>query len=748
MASLSQINIKFKADLSGFSTEMQNVGRQMERTGAKLQDTGSKMTLALSAPLGILGGLALKTAADFETMRTSLLSTFQGNQQAADEAFKSIQKFAESTPFQMEEVLEAFIKLKNMGLDPSEEALTSYGNTASAMGKSLNQMIEAVADAATGEFERLKEFGIKSKSEGDKVSFTFQGVTTTVAKNSEEIQKYLLGIGNVNFAGGMERQSQTFNGIYSSFKDSIASLADSFGTIMLEFFKPMLVSLKNMADGFKTLSPEVKKTIVIVGGLVAVVGPLLAGIGLVTAAIPTMVAGFVAIKTAVLAVTAVIAANPLGAIAVAVGAVALAFRVFSASARELTHEQKVMNGVVDLATQKMKSEKDALMAMVSEARNANTTNERRAELIKQINALSPELLGNINAENIGTQETTKAVNAYVEALMRKYKAQAAEEKLAEIGAKRLDLELKSLAVKEQLAKVDLNSGMLASTKNTIVAKGVEYLQNQFKQLEEEERILKSIIQNYDMVGGKIEENTQKTVANGEAVKRVAMSMANTQITPASANIEPIAPVSTAEITDYVDQYELEAMRLQLINQQLTEGISQIYTRAANDIAVGLGELIGSASSIGGFVQGMGQLLLGSFGDILIEFGKLAIQTGIGIETVKTALASFSGVGAIAIGVGLVALGSFVKSQSKEIANAPRFETGGVVGGSSYYGDKILARVNSGELILNDKQQRRLSGMMDSANNAINVVLGGGFEVSGDKLRLVLDRSNEKKKRLK
>ena len=58
------------------------------------------------------------------------------------------------------------------------------------MAKTLNQMIEAVADAATGEFERLKEFGIKAKSEGDKVSFIFRGVTTTVKKESNAIQNY------------------------------------------------------------------------------------------------------------------------------------------------------------------------------------------------------------------------------------------------------------------------------------------------------------------------------------------------------------------------------------------------------------------------------------------------------------------------------------------------------------------------------------------------------------------------------
>jgi hypothetical protein len=38
------------------------------------------------------------------------------------------------------------------------------------MGKDMMQMIEAVADASTGEFERLKEFGIKASKQGDQVA--------------------------------------------------------------------------------------------------------------------------------------------------------------------------------------------------------------------------------------------------------------------------------------------------------------------------------------------------------------------------------------------------------------------------------------------------------------------------------------------------------------------------------------------------------------------------------------------------
>lgn len=90
------------------------------------------------------------------------------------------------------------------------------------MGKSLNQMIEAVADAATGEFGRLKESGIKARSQGDQVTFTFRGASTTVGKNTGEIEGCLQSIGNVQFAGAMKEQAGTLNVALSSMGDAFS----------------------------------------------------------------------------------------------------------------------------------------------------------------------------------------------------------------------------------------------------------------------------------------------------------------------------------------------------------------------------------------------------------------------------------------------------------------------------------------------------------------------------------------------
>lgn len=173
--------------------------------------------VALLAPLLAVKKLLGSTVElqDFQAQ----LKTATGSVENAGVAFEALEDFASTTPFALEQSLDAFIKLTNLGLTPSERALTSYGNTASAMGKDLTQLIEAVADATTGEFERLKEFGIKASSEGDRVTFTFRGVATEVGKNAAEIEEYLTNLGENEFAGAMSDRMATVGGQMSNLGD-------------------------------------------------------------------------------------------------------------------------------------------------------------------------------------------------------------------------------------------------------------------------------------------------------------------------------------------------------------------------------------------------------------------------------------------------------------------------------------------------------------------------------------------------
>lgn len=244
----------FRADTQALRDAERRL-RSVETAGQRAQGSskslaGSFKTLAVGAvSLGsaiAAIGKTIDVARQFDVINASL-KTMTGSQAAATEAFRGIQEFAKTTPYDLAQVATAFTKLKARGLDPSMQALESYGNTASAMGKSLDQMIEAVADATTGEFERLKEFGIKAKKNGDEVKLTFQGVTTTIGANAGEIEGYLRNLGETNFGGAMAERAATLDG-------AISNLGDTWDTLFLtisqsavgDLMKATTLELSNM----------------------------------------------------------------------------------------------------------------------------------------------------------------------------------------------------------------------------------------------------------------------------------------------------------------------------------------------------------------------------------------------------------------------------------------------------------------------------------------------------------------------
>ena len=231
---------------------------------------------AIGAAIVAVGTAVTSATAQVQAYKASL-TTIIGDTAKAGLAFDALADFAQRTPFTLDQAVEGFTKLSALGLTPSERAMTSYGNTSAAMGKSLIQMVEAVADATTGEFERLKEFGIKSKQEGDKVSFTFQGVTTTVGKNSKEIQDYLIAIGETKFAGGMDRQAATIGGAMAALGDQVFLLFNKIGEG--GFATAMAGILDSLASGIGKITPLLAGVGNIFGGLINVIGQVGSGIG-------------------------------------------------------------------------------------------------------------------------------------------------------------------------------------------------------------------------------------------------------------------------------------------------------------------------------------------------------------------------------------------------------------------------------------------------------------------------------------
>jgi predicted DNA-binding protein YlxM (UPF0122 family) len=280
----AKLNVDIVAQLKDFNKAMSDLKSEVDDMGKtinKSNESNIKSTNKLSSAFTSIGktlagvfaadmligfGKAvINTTAEFQKMEAVLTNTL-GSKSLAQQSMAQIVEFASKTPFQVNELTDSFVKLANRGFKPTMAEMTALGDLASSTGKSFDQLTEAALDAMTGEFERLKEFGVRAKSEGDKVAFTFKGVTTEVQKTDGAIKDYLLSLGQAEgVSGAMAAISETVGGKISNLGDNVDQLQLAIGNQtsgvfaasidwLSEFVKHAALSLKSISDIKKEVS--------------------------------------------------------------------------------------------------------------------------------------------------------------------------------------------------------------------------------------------------------------------------------------------------------------------------------------------------------------------------------------------------------------------------------------------------------------------------------------------------------------
>lgn len=216
-------DVQGEGELRKFNAGLDNAQRKASAFAASLIRIGAVAATAAAAGMAALGKSVISTSAQFESYAATL-ETIEGSSEKAEKALDWISEFAKKTPFEVAELTEAFVRLRAYGMDPTSGLMESLGDASSAMGKSLMASVEMIADASTGEFERLKEFGIRASQEGDKVTFSWtengKALTKVVKKNGAEITKFIQEQFGSRFSGAMVRQSKTWNGMMSNLGDT------------------------------------------------------------------------------------------------------------------------------------------------------------------------------------------------------------------------------------------------------------------------------------------------------------------------------------------------------------------------------------------------------------------------------------------------------------------------------------------------------------------------------------------------
>lgn len=236
--------ISLRRSLGNFGNYAQQQFQKSKEKASTLLSVLKRIATALAA--GFTIKTAIDSAGNIEQYRNTLETVLKDSDMARKKlAWAS--RFANKTPFETEEVVGGMTKLQSYGIEgdrilktTNKTYLEMIGDMASGMGKSFDQAIEAIADARTGELERLKEFGITKnmiaefgKSKGLEI-FNNKGQINDL----ELFNKTLFEMMDSRFGGAMEKQAKTFKGglstISGATKSALATLAgvNEFGDIV------------------------------------------------------------------------------------------------------------------------------------------------------------------------------------------------------------------------------------------------------------------------------------------------------------------------------------------------------------------------------------------------------------------------------------------------------------------------------------------------------------------------------------
>jgi phage-related minor tail protein len=278
IAQLERDIVKLGSAVNKTNTETKNIDTSITKLSGSIKNLG----IAVAGYITISKGFELTTNFAKSIIETSMsfeklnaqLKLLTGSQEGATKAMEQIKEFAKTTPFEIEEVAKAFIKLNSFSLDGGMDALKTYGDVAAATGKTVDDVLEAISDARQMDTERLKELQITSKKAGDSIQFTMQtskgAIVRTVKQTSSEVQSALREMFNIKFGGQMDAMANTLEAKLSNLKDTWTFFLEEIGTKggvfdkIKESVDVLSGSFKEMTGGSEAKIKELGQTVSLV----------------------------------------------------------------------------------------------------------------------------------------------------------------------------------------------------------------------------------------------------------------------------------------------------------------------------------------------------------------------------------------------------------------------------------------------------------------------------------------------------
>lgn len=453
----------------------------------------------------------------------------------------------------------------------------------------------------------------------------------------------------------------------------------------------------------------------------------------------------------------VIKQNPLIAGAAIFAAATAAIIAMTNSTDELTVKTKAYNDISQKAFDSTVEERVGLEQLLRKYNDKNTSDKQRLEIQRQLVEQYPKFLGQISTERVETDNVNNAVKGLIGTYKQQAEAQAAKELYIEALKKEKKLTKEFAEDQMRLAAMGTNPAAKWLLENTGIATGIEELKAARLEVE-------TLAKAYDTLAKKADDATEsqtKTFGDAEPDKptgggaktstanvpklplpKGGIALPKTSEIPVTDEYEnPIPPVKDSVIESYdnlglaillaseefrrslepMSEWQKQVENTQAAADAVAAGTMNVFDAMGSSMADSLDTGSEAMNAFGGqmiktITKLIGMALSNALANAIVGGTQAGVATG--------PAAPFSTPAFIATAIGGV-MAAF--------ATIPKFETGGVVGGSSYHGDKILARVNSGELILNGGQQRAVLAAMSGSGYMAET------RISGRDLAIVLKK---------
>ena len=294
----ASLNVRITATIKGLVKKLDDAEKKLLRSSRKMSDIGQRMGVSLSLPIVAAGTAALKTAAEFETLQNSL-NILTGSTEDGAKAFERLKKFSAKTPFKLQELTKVNNIMMGFGMssDQAFDSLSQLGNIAAIMGSDFSRLAINFGQVSANGYaltRDLREFvnnglpiwGLLEKSTGRSIGqlqemATEQEITFDMIVNSLKMATEAGG----QFYRGLEKGSQTLQGVYSTFMDNVsialAAIGDEIANTLdlRQLAKDATDFLGNLTQAFKDLSTPMKKFLVFGATAIAALSPLFIVLG-------------------------------------------------------------------------------------------------------------------------------------------------------------------------------------------------------------------------------------------------------------------------------------------------------------------------------------------------------------------------------------------------------------------------------------------------------------------------------------